>query len=108
MIKSRLIFLDMGKRLHNEGSVNVGKNGDVEVDFVAQKQGVLHYYQVTADMKNEDTFDREIRPLQSIKDNYEKMILTMDHMTPGDYEGIKVVHLPRWLLEKHESYCLEI
>ena len=72
------------------------------MDFVAQKQGVLHYYQVTADMTNEDTFDREIRPLQSIKDNYEKMILTMDHMTPGDYEGIKVVPLLDWLLEKNE------
>ena len=82
--------------------VNVGKNGDAEVDFVAQKQGVLHYYQVTADMTNEDTFDREIRPLQSIKDNYEKTILTMDHMTPGDYEGIKVVPLLDWLLEKNE------
>lgn len=52
-------------------------------------------------MTNEDTFDREIRPLQSIKDNYEKMILTMDRMTLGDYEGIKVVHLLDWLLEKN-------
>lgn len=80
--------------------VNVGKNGDTEVDFVAQKQGILHYYQVTADMTNEDTFHREIKPLQTIKDNYEKMILTLDHMTPGDYEGIKVIHLIDWLLEK--------
>ena len=44
-------------------------------------------------------------PLQSIKDNYEKVILTLDHMTPGDYEGIKVVHLLDWLLEK---YCTAI
>lgn len=80
--------------------VNVGKNGDTEVDFVAQKQGILHYYQVTADMTNEDTFNREIKPLQTIRDNYEKMILTLDHMTPGDYEGIKVIHLIDWLLEK--------
>ena len=92
-----IVFFEL---LRRGFKVNVGKNGDAEVDFVAQKKGVLHYYQVTADMTNEDTFDREIRPLQSIKDNYEKMILTMDHMTPGDYEGIKVVHLPRWLLEK--------
>ena len=92
-----IVFFEL---LRRGFKVNVGKNGDAEVDFVAQKQGVLHYYQVTADMTNEDTFDREIRPLQAIKDNYEKTILTMDHMTPGDYEGIKVVHLPRWLLEK--------
>ena len=94
-----IVFFEL---LRRGFKVNVGKNGDAEVDFVAQKQGVLHYYQVTADMTNEDTFDREIRPLQSIKDNYEKMILTMDHMTPGDYEGIKVVHLLDWLLEKNE------
>ena len=94
-----IVFFEL---LRRGFKVNVGKNGDAEVDFVAQKQGVLHYYQVTADMTNEDTFDREIRPLQSIKDNYEKMILTMDRMTPGDYEGIKVVHLLDWLLEKNE------
>ena len=94
-----IVFFEL---LRRGFTVNVGKNGDAEVDFVAQKQGVLHYYQVTADMTNEDTFDREIRPLQSIKDNYEKMILTMDHMTPGDYEGIKVVHLLDWLLEKNK------
>ena len=94
-----IVFFEL---LRRGFKVNVGKNGDAEVDFVAQKKGVLHYYQVTADMTNEDTFDREIRPLQSIKDNYEKMILTMDHMTPGDYEGIKVVPLLDWLLEKNE------
>ena len=95
-----IVFFELLRRGYQ---VNVGKNGDTEVDFVAQKQGVLHYYQVTADMTNEDTFEREIRPLQSIKDNYEKIILTMDHMTPGDYEGIKVVHLLDWLLEKTEN-----
>ena len=94
-----IVFFEL---LRRGFKVNVGKNGDAEVDFVAQKQGVLHYYQVTADMTNEDTFDQEIRPLQSIKDNYEKIILTMDHMTPGDYEGIKVVPLLDWLLEKNE------
>lgn len=78
--------------------VNIGKNGNTEVDFVAQKRGVLQYYQVTADMTNEDTFNREIRPLQSIKDNYEKVILTLDRLTPGNYEGIKVIYLLDWLL----------
>ena len=80
--------------------VNVGKKGNTEVDFVAQKQGSLKYYQVTADMTNEDTFNREIRPLQSIKDNYEKIILTLDYVTVGDYEGIKILNLLDWLTEK--------
>lgn len=79
--------------------VSVGKVGDTEVDFVAQKQGVLYYFQVTADMTSEETFNREIRPLQAIRDNYEKVILTLDHLTPGNYEGIKVIHVLDWLTQ---------
>lgn len=91
-----IVFFELLRRGYK---VNVGKNGDSEVDFVAQKQGVLHYYQVTADMTNENTFNREISPLRSIKDNYEKVILTLDRMAPGNYEGIKVIHLLDWLVE---------
>lgn len=92
-----IVFFELLRRGYK---VYIGKNGDTEVDFVARKQGILHYYQVTADMTNEDTFNREIRPLQSINDNYEKVILTLDYMTPGDYEGIKVIHLLDWLTGK--------
>ena len=80
--------------------VNVGKNGNTEVDFVAQKQGAITYFQVTADMTAQETFDRELRPLQNIKDHYEKFVLTLDHMTVGNYDGIKVINLVDWLLEK--------
>lgn len=91
-----VVFFELLRRGYK---VNVGKNGDTEVDFVAQKQGVLSYYQVTADMTNEDTFEREMRPLRSIRDNYQKVVLTMDRMTTGDYEGIRVVYLLDWLTE---------
>lgn len=89
-----IVFFELLRRGYR---VNIGKNGDTEVDFVAQKQGVLYYFQVTADMTDENTFRREMRPLRSIRDNYEKTILTLDHMTPGNYEGIQVVHLIDWL-----------
>ncbi len=95
-----IVFFELLRRGYK---VNVGKNGKAEVDFVAQKKGVLHYYQVTADMINEETFNREIRPLKSIKDNYEKTILTLDQMTPGDYEGIKVKYLPDWLVKEYKK-----
>lgn len=91
-----IVFFELLRRGYK---VNVGKLGDTEVDFVAQKQGVLSYFQVTADMTSEETFNREIRPLQSIRDNYEKVILTLDHMTPGNYAGIKVVQLLHWLTQ---------
>lgn len=79
--------------------VTIGKVGNTEVDFVAEKQGAYQYFQVTADMTAKETFDREIRPLENIRDNYGKLILTMDRLTPGNYNGIQVQYLPDWLME---------
>ena len=79
--------------------VTIGKVGNTEVDFVAEKQGAYEYFQVTADMTAKETFDREIRPLENIRDNYEKTILTMDRLTPGNYNGIQVRYLLDWLIE---------
>lgn len=79
--------------------VNIGKYGDTEVDFMARKQDILTYYQVTADMTAETTFEREMRPLQEIRDNYEKIVLTLDRYTMGNYEGIQVKNVIDWLAE---------
>lgn len=80
--------------------VNIGKYANNEIDFVSQKNGVLTYFQVTADMTNQSTFEREMTPLKNIKDNYEKIVLTLDKFSVGNYEGIKVINLIDWLLEK--------
>jgi hypothetical protein len=53
-----------------------------------------------ADMTAQKTFNREMRPLRNIRDNYEKIILTLDHMTTGNYDGIQVIHLLDWLTEQ--------
>ena len=79
--------------------VSVGKHQDTEVDFVAQKQSGLVYVQVTADMTAKATFDREMKALYSIRDNYEKIDLTLDKLTIGNYDGIKVINLLDWLME---------
>ena len=79
--------------------VNIGKINSGEVDFVAQKQGTLTYFQVTADMTAQETFEREMAPLHSIRDNYPKNILTLDRFTPGNYDGIQVLQVTDWLLE---------
>ena len=89
-----IVYLELLRRGYK---VNIGKAGNAEVDFVVQKQSVLTYFQVTADMKNEDTFQREIAPLNAIKDNYEKIVLTLDRLTLGNYNGIKVVNALDWL-----------
>lgn len=78
--------------------VCVGKCGNTEVDFVAKKEGIYTYYQVTADMTGEETFERELRPLRNIQDHYEKIVLTTDRLTLGNYDGIQVLNLLDWLL----------
>lgn len=50
-------------------------------------------------MSAQETFEREMRPLKLIRDNYEKIVLTADHLTAGNYNGIRVKNLTDWLLE---------
>ena len=85
-------------------NVNIGKQDKEEVDFIAVKNGIITYIQVTADMTAKETFEREIRPLNMIKDNYKKIILTLDKFTLGDYAGIQVKNLIEWLLEDSIKY----
>ena len=91
-----IVYLELLRRGYK---VNVGRYGTTEVDFVAQKQGIITYYQITADMTSEETFDREMRPLRNIRDNYEKFVLTLDRFSSGNYDGIKVVNVIDWLLD---------
>lgn len=81
--------------------VMIGKVGNTEVDFVAERKGTYSYIQVTADMTAKETFERELKPLSNIRDNYEKIVLTADRFTPGNYNGIQVKYLPGWLLGKN-------
>lgn len=91
-----LVYLELVRRGYE---VFVGKVGATEVDFIAKKQGVYTYIQVTADMTSQATFEREMHPLRNIKDNYEKMVLTADRLTLGNYGGIEVNYLLDWLLD---------
>ncbi len=80
--------------------VMIGKIGNSEVDFVAERQESYTYFQVTADMTAKETFDCELKPLTNIRDNYNKIILTGDRFTVGNYNGIQVKNLSDWLLGK--------
>jgi len=80
--------------------VSVGKYGNTEIDFVAERNGELEYIQVTADMTAKETFDREMAPLIAVKDNYRKTVLTLDKFTVGNYDGIEVKNVVEWLTDK--------
>ncbi len=90
-----IVFLELLRRGYK---VSIGKLGNIEVDFVVEKGGSLHYYQVTASLTDENTFNREMAPLKIIRDNYPKTVLTLDRFSLGNYEGIEVVNVIEWLL----------
>ena len=92
-----IVFLELKRRGYK---VNIGKVGTLEVDFVAEKDNRIHYFQVTASMMEEATFEREMKSLRNITDNYSKTVLTLDRFTTGNYEGIEVVNVVDWLLNQ--------
>lgn len=94
-----IVFLELRRRGFK---VYVGKLREKEVDFVAVKNGTQQYIQVTASLVDSATFEREIGGLRKIRDNYSKTILTLDRLTEGDYEGIRIMNLIDWLCGKDE------
>ena len=92
-----VIYLELLRRGYK---VSIGKTLDYEVDFVAENVNEIKYYQVSQSIKDEKVKMRELRSLKSISDNYEKTILTMDKTINNDYNGIKVVNIIDFLLEK--------
>ncbi len=95
-ILENLVYLELLRRGYK---VTIGKVGTLEVDFVATKADEKIYYQVSATILDEQTRGRELRPLQSIPDNYPKYIITSDHTIFIDYSGIKVKNIIDFLLE---------
>ena len=94
-ILENIVYLELLRRRYD---VYVGKIGDAEVDFVAQTQDGNTYIQVAASVRDEQTLQRELRPLKAVKDNYPKMILTLDDDPPGDYNGIARMNALDWLM----------
>ena len=80
--------------------VAIGKIGNAEVDFIATNADEKKYIQVTESMMSEDVRKRELAPLQGIRDNYEKIVLSLEPGLDASYEGIKSENLIDWLLSE--------
>ena len=93
-ILENIVFLELIRRDYR---VYIGKVGDTEVDFVAEKPNDKLYIQVTESMQSPETRERELRPLRLIPDNYEKLVLSMDRSYINSYDGIKALNLIDWL-----------
>ena len=94
-IIENIVFLELIRRDYR---VYIGKVGETEIDFVAEKPDDKLYIQVTESMQSSETRERELKPLRMIPDNYEKIVLSMDRNYINSYDGIKSLNLIDWLL----------
>ena len=90
-----VVYLELCRRGY---TVNVGKSGSSEIDFVAVRQNEKLYVQVTQELHSLKTEKREFDRLLEIHDNYPKYVLTTDEFSGGNYEGIKTMHIADFLL----------
>ena len=81
-----LVFLELLRRKYK---VNIGKQSNKEIDFVANLRDENLYLQVTYLLASPETTEREFSPLKSVKDNYPKLVLSMDNLPESNVKGIK-------------------
>ena len=79
--------------------VYIGKYNDIEIDFIAIKPNERVYYQVARSILDEKVEEREKKSLLAVKDNYKKVILTMDKVKNKQIEGIEVINIIDFLLQ---------
>lgn len=94
-ILENVVYLELLRRGYE---VSVGKVDEFEVDFVAQNNKGTTYIQVALTVRDEHTLERELRVLQSIKDHYPKLLLTLDDDPEAQYDGIRRINARDWLL----------
>jgi len=95
-ILENIVYFELLRRGYN---VSIGKIGEMEIDFIATRGEEKVYIQVSDEITDAQTRERELASLQAVRDNFEKIILTMDYLHTGTTEdGIKVIHIIDWLL----------
>ena len=91
-----IVYFELLRRGYD---VAVGKVGTKEIDFIATRDSEKIYYQVTEEMVAESTRERELAPLQAIRDNYEKTVIALNVSTTASVDGIRIIRLLDFLLE---------
>lgn len=94
-ILENIVYFELLRRGYD---VAIGKIDNMEVDFIATTADDKIYIQVTESMASEAVRERELKSLARIRDNYEKIILSLDTGMAASYDGIKSVNLMDWLI----------
>ena len=85
-VLENIVCLELLRRNYK---VYVGKKGDLEIDFIAEKQGKKIYEQVSYLLANEETIKREFSVYNSVKDSYPKYVVSMDDL---DFSQNGIIH----------------
>ena len=85
-VLENIVCLELLRRNYK---VYVGKKGDLEIDFIAEKQGKKIYVQVAYLLANEETVKREFSVYNSVKDSYPKYVVSMDDL---DFSQNGIIH----------------
>jgi uncharacterized protein len=98
-IMENIVYLHL---IINQFDVTVGNSHDMEIDFIARKNGETIYFQVAYLLQNQETIDREFKNLLSIDNNYRKIVITMDNLFSGaSFKGIEHLHLLDFLNQNY-------
>lgn len=95
-ILENLVFLELKRRGYR---VFLGKTGNKEIDFIAEKENKKIYIQVAYLLASPETIEREFSVLHSIKDNYPKYVISMDEIFGKDVEGVERINFVDFLLD---------
>lgn len=84
-------------------NVYIGLTGNKEVDFICEKRGEKMYIQATYLLSGKKAMEREFGNLLEIKDNYRKIVVSLDEYAPDNVKGIEHLHLRKFLYESVDA-----
>ncbi len=97
LILENIVFMELLRRGYD---ITVGKMGNKEIDFIAQKQNQKIYVQVCYLLASEETIDREFNVYRHVPDNFPKYVVSLDEFDMSR-DGIKHLNIRDFLLAKY-------